>query len=592
MNLMCYRCMQNTVENGVCTVCGTPYITRSENNNLLPLGTTLDGGSIIVGDKLGNGGFGITYIARDRETGLIALKEFMPRHMIAGGREGLNVRILTDRREMYAKALASFQREAKMLSILRHPNIVKILFSFEENNTYYYGMELMQGEDLAHFVRRNGIMSPRDACQLLAPVMEALIFVHSKGVLHRDISPDNVFLRRDDKYFMGVSPCLIDFGAAYAARLDFTQTAPKVKKSGYSPLEQNWDLGSQGPFTDVYAFTAMFYYLITGNVPPPALERASTGLVPASKLNRLADSGLDRVIERGLMLQPTERIQNMKQLRKELFNACGIQLPRESAAVEQIEPPTPTPPPRETEGAKPFRSLIGMLIDWCVFIALPALLVLFLMEDVNVLIGVFAGMLLMAVINAMLCLIDPPGTLGQRIAMVETGRMNDSIMPVVCGSLLRAFVPAALIDWIAAAAGGRQLSHEKMLTSQYNMSDNEVSQSLSDIPDNPEPVKVPRARMRCTAGIMVGKTYEIGALLSFGRDSEFAKVVFPADCRVISARHCVVRFSSNGWKVQDMNSSNGTYVNGVRLETGGKSARLEHGDILKIGNEEFTFENM
>ena len=189
MKMMCYRCMQEAVENGVCKVCGSPMIQRSENSDLLPLGTPLDNGSIIVGDKLGSGGFGITYVAREAQLGVIALKEFVPRHMMMG-REGLNIRIQADKQLMFQKSLKAFTSESKMLSQMQHPNIVKVWFALTENNTAYYGMEFLKGMHLGKYIDKYGTMDPKSAFMLLLPIMDALEYVHGLNVLHRDISPE------------------------------------------------------------------------------------------------------------------------------------------------------------------------------------------------------------------------------------------------------------------------------------------------------------------------------------------------------------------------------------------------------------------
>ena len=121
---LCGRCLAvGAIQNGRCRACGAAVVQRAENSgNLLPLGARLDNGSIIVGDKLGNGGFGVTYIAKEKDMGLIALKEFVPRHMVSGHRaNGVVLQVHEDRREAFEKSLRSFQRESRVLSLLRHP---------------------------------------------------------------------------------------------------------------------------------------------------------------------------------------------------------------------------------------------------------------------------------------------------------------------------------------------------------------------------------------------------------------------------------------------------------------------------------------
>lgn len=330
---MCYHCMRVGIEGGRCAICGAPVKADEDQYSLaLPRGTLLDDGNVMLGEVLGSGGFGITYIARDKLHGRVALKEFAPRYMLAG-RHGAQVSVQPDKRQPYEKSLRSFSREAHLLSELRHPNIVRVLFELEENGTAYYGMELLTGEDLADFIQRRGRLTAREAWSLLLPVVDALIYIHSKNTLHRDLSPDNIFLRRESFGRFGASPCLIDFGAAFTAMNDFTRTVPHVQKSGYSPLEQNWEIDRQGTFTDVYAFCATYYYAVTGCVPVPASARSpgsGDSLKPMRESNRDVPEAVERVIRRGMELVPRDRIQTMIQLRAEMTEAigkCGGDLP-------------------------------------------------------------------------------------------------------------------------------------------------------------------------------------------------------------------------------------------------------------------------
>lgn len=327
MNKMCYYCMRETVQNGRCTACGRRVSILNEQANLgvLPPGTLLDHGNIMVGELLGYGGFGNTYIARDRsEYGLIALKEFYPRSIAR--REGTNVVAMSEDGEAYERYMSDFKREVKhLLNLKDHPNIVKVYFELtEENNTFYYGMELLQGESLRALIQRKKRMDPREAFQLLKPVFDALSYAHAHQTLHRDIAPDNIFLRRNANDPTHPSPCLIDFGAAFTDKNGVTYVAPSVKKRGFSPPDQSLPYAQQGPFIDVYALTATYYNMVTGCIPPPAMDREPIPLKAASCYNAAVSRELDRAIFKGMELHHERRYQTVEELRKALQSGLSV----------------------------------------------------------------------------------------------------------------------------------------------------------------------------------------------------------------------------------------------------------------------------
>lgn len=322
MNKMCFFCFKRSVQHGRCTSCGriaSASSGRGANDALLP-GTQLDHGSIIVGEVLGHGGFGITYVAQDSTYGVIALKEFFPRSIAK--REGTCVTATGEEDASYERYMADFKREVKhLLNLQAHPNIIKVLFDISENNTFYYGMELLQGESLRALLNRKGRMDPGKAFQLLEPILDALIFAHNKKTLHRDIAPDNIFLRNNPRDPENPSPCLIDFGAAFTDKNGFTFVAPAVAKRGFSPPDQGLPYDQQGPFIDVYAITATYYNMVKGHVPPPAVERQNKGIISASALNPAVSAQLEQVISKGMELNHEKRYQTVTELKAALHAA-------------------------------------------------------------------------------------------------------------------------------------------------------------------------------------------------------------------------------------------------------------------------------
>ena len=325
MGNFCYRCMQATVANGVCTKCGELESTGKNNgDNALQPGTTLAKGRVTVGKKLGSGGFGVTYIAYDHKLNRrVALKEFMPNYLAT--RQGIRIVPKSGQNEAYQKAMNSFMKEARTLYELRaHPNIVHVISVFQENNTAFYTMEMLEGESFLNYLRRKKKISANRAFQMMLPIMKAIQYVHTKNMIHRDISPDNIMLCEDPSRPGVVVPKLIDFGAAHVAIEGYSLSYPGVKKNGFSPLEQNWEGKTQGPWTDVYSFCATFYSAIVGVVPTSAQARSESDKDPL-KLPR--DAGADIIPEmqdalmRGMRIQYTERTQSMEQLIAEMSKA-------------------------------------------------------------------------------------------------------------------------------------------------------------------------------------------------------------------------------------------------------------------------------
>lgn len=332
MHDRCNYCMTRTLENGVCTQCGKASTLQNRSSDMaLPPGTLLvDQKQFLIGQKLGHGGFGITYVGMDMDTEeRVAIKEFMPKHIV-NAREETALAVPPDRREEYDKFLRSFHREANTIHLLKkHPAIVEVKYLLETNQTAYIVMEMLEGMDLGKFLGCAGKLSARQAFELLSPIMDALIFTHKSGVLHRDISPDNIFLCMErsaqKKPHLGdvVALKLIDFGAAHVAVADFTHSFPGVRKSGYSPLEQNWDAVHQGTWTDVYAFAATFYYAITKEVPPVASERSgdTDSLKPPSRLGAHISPEAEQVLLKGMAVGRKNRYQTMKEFYSDLQGA-------------------------------------------------------------------------------------------------------------------------------------------------------------------------------------------------------------------------------------------------------------------------------
>nr|MBQ6241787.1 PASTA domain-containing protein [Lachnospiraceae bacterium] len=253
----------------VCPHCGYVPGTPAEEAIHMPPGTRLHG-RYTIGQVLGFGGFGVTYIAWDNKLEQkVAIKEYMPSEFSTRmpGHSQISV-FGGDKEEQFAAGMRRFVEESRRLAHFQNePGIVTVYDSFEENNTAYIVMEYLEGETLTSYLNREGKVQEDEAVAMLLPLMYSLQTVHEAGVLHRDIAPDNIFLTKDGQVK------LIDFGAARYATTSHSRSLTVIIKPGYSPEEQYRSMSDQGPHTDVYALGAVLYKMITGVTPPDAMER-------------------------------------------------------------------------------------------------------------------------------------------------------------------------------------------------------------------------------------------------------------------------------------------------------------------------------
>ena len=239
------------------------------HQNALPTGARL--GEFEILDLIGEGGFGIVYLAQDHSLHRkVALKEYMPALLASRGKDA-SVAVRSERqRETFDIGLRSFVNEARMLAQFDHPALIKVYRFWEANGTAYMVMPFLSGITLQDALKQRG-EAPSEVWlrNLLAPLMEALAVLHEDKVYHRDIAPDNIMLLAGDR------PVLLDFGAARRVISDMTHALTVILKPGYAPIEQYADMPGmkQGPWTDVYALAAVVYFMILKRKPPPAVGR-------------------------------------------------------------------------------------------------------------------------------------------------------------------------------------------------------------------------------------------------------------------------------------------------------------------------------
>lgn len=315
---MCYNCFCELEEDteGSSPYCGYDPRDKEKYPLALPHGTVLNG-RYITGRVLGQGGFGVTYIASDWKTKQrVAIKEYLPDTM-ATRVAGCSVSAYSgERGESFAYGKECFLKEAQTLAeFIGNPNIVRVHSYFEEYGTAYFVMDYVEGTSFQEFIREQGGKIPwQEAEKILLPIMEALRAVHGKGIIHRDVTPDNIFITKDG------TVKLLDFGAARYSLGDKSRSLDVVLKHGFAPKEQYTRHGRQGSYTDVYTVAASFYYAVTGRRPPDSIDRLEEDdLVPPSSLGIDIPVNVENAILKGMGVQPADRYQSMAEFQKELL---------------------------------------------------------------------------------------------------------------------------------------------------------------------------------------------------------------------------------------------------------------------------------
>ena len=299
----------------ICPFCGYEVGTPAEDAIHLNPGTMLHD-RYIMGRVLGYGGFGVTYIGWDGKLEQkVAIKEYLPSEFSTRMPGQTCVTIFNgDKSEQFAAGLDKFVDEGNRLAkFMNEQGIVKIYDSFQENDTAYIVMEYLEGETLAQRLEREGTIPEDEAVGMLMPIMESLKAVHEEGIIHRDISPDNIFLKSDG------TVKLIDFGASRYATTTYSRSLTVIVKPGYSPEEQYRSSGDQGPHTDVYSLAATLYKMITGKRPPDAMDRRK----------KIESKNVD------LLLEPT-RINKSISVNREnaILNALNIRIEDRTPDIE------------------------------------------------------------------------------------------------------------------------------------------------------------------------------------------------------------------------------------------------------------------
>jgi len=339
-----------------------------EERHKLPLGTVLQQ-RYQIQKVLGQGGFGITYLAWDHMQGeSVAVKEFYPQSIVTRDCAwGLDVQCITQRHlANFQSSKNRFLREADALQRFRNVHsIVDIRDYFEANNTAYIVMEYLVGRDLKHFLGQRGTLSVDETLRILEPVFHALTVVHRAGLVHRDISPDNIMLDNQS------GAKLLDFGAVRSVEdpsvdSPLSKSTEAILKHGFAPIEQYNTRGSLGPWTDEYALCATIYYCLTGKVPVQPSYRITEKVEPEWDLIPGLTDTQRAALKKGMAIAPSDRFPDVGRLYEALYHGTPVVQPVGDCTVpvnDGTGPVTPVVPPADQGESKKMKAVIAVLLS-------------------------------------------------------------------------------------------------------------------------------------------------------------------------------------------------------------------------------------
>jgi hypothetical protein len=527
---LCMGCM-NLKQGGLCpnpAECGWQDETEAGFIPQLRPHTVLDG-RYVLGRVLGQGGFGITYLAAElNDYRKLAIKEYFPFSFATRTNDRHTATYAgPDNREPYQYGLKKFEEEAQTLERFQNcPGIVAVLRSFKANGTGYIVMEYLEGTTLLAYLNRQqgGAIPFAEAIRIVLPIMHALRETHRVGMIHRDVSPDNIYLCRSGEIK------LLDFGAARVAFADQAQSQQLILKPGYTPEEQYRSKGVAGPYTDIYSLGATIYRSLTGQLPPEAPERLSDDrLKPPGRFSELPP-GARKALLKALAVHAKDRYRSIAEFQRDLV-------------------PRSLPAPRDAT---------AFLVWWTVGCAL-----------------IMAGIAVHGKGGIWLfCAGLVPALVGIGFApVVRAGGARSALFAAlaVCSAVLTAVTPYAAV---------------LLLVPLFTARPRRAAADTKGAPARP------RFMLRCTAGELAGNELELGAKpIVIGRLPDKANVVIPLP--QVSAAHARVWVdgglwiedldSRNGTYVQLASAAGWEKVQGRR--------RLSKGDRFYLSGEELaTFE--
>lgn len=320
---ICFQCFQSKGDRTVCPHCGYAPGSEPEQAYRLAPGTVLHK-RYVIGVSIGIGGFGITYKAFDAMLRMIvAVKEFYPAGLVnrAGGERKVGI-FSGEKKAEFQRQLARFLEEARNMALFsKEQDIVNVYDFFEENQTAYIIMEYVDAPLLKDELKKRRF-SPEEAASYMQAILEALEKVHGHGIIHKDVSPDNIFLTGEDTIK------LFDFGAARLKGSERTEAV--VVKAGYTPPEQYTSQDEQTLSMDIYAAGAVFYEMLTGEKPVDSRDRVIRDELKGFKeCGVQADEYLQRIVCKALALEPRLRFQTAGEFKEALVHRKMVLLPQE-----------------------------------------------------------------------------------------------------------------------------------------------------------------------------------------------------------------------------------------------------------------------
>lgn len=323
---ICMNCFRIKGEYEVCPYCGYVEGTPPAQAYHLVPGTILEN-RYIVGVCIGCGGFGIIYRAFDTVLNIqVAIKEFYPSGLVNRAPGDTKVGVFSGEKQAEFKLqMERFSDEAKNMALFsRERDIVNVFHHFKANGTAYTVMEYIDKPLLKTWIKENGRMEVKDAAEYMKSILTALEKLHAHGIVHKDVSPDNIFMMGDGKIK------LFDFGAAWFPDGQQEKTFSVVIKSGYAPPEQYRSGYRPGAFMDTYAAGAVFYEMVTGIRPSEGTDRAiEDDLVFPSKLGIVMDANLEKIIMKSLSVKPQHRFQTAAEFCEYIDKNTQVILPEE-----------------------------------------------------------------------------------------------------------------------------------------------------------------------------------------------------------------------------------------------------------------------
>lgn len=348
---ICLYCFGNLDSDRVCMTCHRKADDTPSPPHHLPQRTVLGTQNrYLIGKALGEGGFGITYLAWDLQQGIkVAVKEYFPSGYVTRVSSS-NLVIINSKQNQAAsnRGLKRFVEEARALAKIKNlAGVVNVRDFFSANGTAYIVMEFLDGVSLKKYLqRKGGKISVEEILTIIRPVMDSLTQVHKIGLIHRDISPDNILITKYNEVK------LIDFGAAKYSNPD-GKSLSIVLKQGFAPPEQYDTHGEQGPWTDVYALGVTIYYAITGTLPPESIRlmMGKETLKRPSELGVAIDPGVENALIKSLAVDKKKRYQDVESMINGLYNPRAPR--RAVTAMTATAEPTPkkTIVPRTATGS-------------------------------------------------------------------------------------------------------------------------------------------------------------------------------------------------------------------------------------------------